>query len=352
MAGSTAALRRTSLRVLGILSAAGIGFLAAEAVIRLFALAPHLEEQYQEFVSTGTRPYARRPFSHVAGRNSTDEFDYDYRHNSLGFRGPEWSRPKPENVFRIVGLGDSFTYGVGVSLEETYLHRLETLLNQRSGPHPRVEVINLGMPAYFPEPERMVLEQIGATFRPDLILVGFLPNDVVDTYRTLGFVTVDRSGYLVTRDAARLGAVGATLYRHCHVCRIALRGYLSWKMERGRSGGISGIWGPAGMHERDWLAIEREYGRMHRIADSIGSTFVLMQIPQRPPWSPEARYPGQRLIRWATSRQVGFLDLLPVMEAAAGQRLYYPLDGHCTPAGHALIAEELARYLTARGMIP
>jgi hypothetical protein len=39
--------------------------------------------------------------------------------------------------------------------------------------------------------------------------------------------------------------------------------------------------------------------------------------------------------------------MLPAMErASALNRLYYEKDGHCTPAGHATIADELYRYLT------
>ncbi len=45
-----------------------------------------------------------------------------------------------------------------------------------------MEIIKAGIPRFFPRPERLLLEHEGHTFQPDLILVGFVPNDVMDTY--------------------------------------------------------------------------------------------------------------------------------------------------------------------------
>ncbi len=54
-----------------------------------------------------------------------------------------------------------------------------------------------------------------------------------------------------------------------------------------------------------------------------------------------------RLERWAAERRVPFLSLTETFRAAvaSGPRLDYALDGHWTPAGHAVAAGELARWL-------
>jgi len=75
--------------------------------------------------ATPTLPYLPRPLSVSSGRSSTDEYDFEYRHNSVGFRDGEHAQEKADGVFRILGLGDSFTYGVAAKLEETYLYLLE-----------------------------------------------------------------------------------------------------------------------------------------------------------------------------------------------------------------------------------
>src|SRR4051812_34877583 len=45
--------------------------------------------------------------------------------NSRGTRGPEFAVPKPANTFRILSLGDSRTFGWGLTEDETYTKRLE-----------------------------------------------------------------------------------------------------------------------------------------------------------------------------------------------------------------------------------
>ncbi|MBL7197998.1 MAG: hypothetical protein ISS47_07850, partial [Candidatus Omnitrophica bacterium] len=48
--------------------------------------------------------------------------------NSLGFRGKEFKKEKGNGVFRIIALGDSCTFGVGVK-GTTYPEILEEQLN-------------------------------------------------------------------------------------------------------------------------------------------------------------------------------------------------------------------------------
>ncbi len=55
-----------------------------------------------------------------------------YTTNSLGYRDHEFSREK-EDLYRIVCVGDSATFGDGVQLESTYSKRLEQLLNGETG---------------------------------------------------------------------------------------------------------------------------------------------------------------------------------------------------------------------------
>ena len=330
-----------------------VGLAAVEIVIRILSLAPPLEDQYGQNVRDAYLPYKPKPSSRITGRNETNEFAYDYQHNSFGFRDVEHTRVKGAETFRILGLGDSFTYGVGVAFEETYLSRLEGMLNNRAGTHPKVEVIRAGIPRYFPDPERVLLEKYGMQFQPDLVVVGFLPNDVVNSYLGLDAITVDESGYLKTREAAQLGPFGMQVYQYSHLCRVILRTYVSWQIKRKHQPRPNELFRDGGFHEKDWVHMEREYDRMAAIAASIGAKLVIVHIPQKGPWTEKHRYPATRFSAWAAKRNVGFADTLPAMErASAAQHLYYEKDGHCTPAGHAVIAQELYRYLTDENIIP
>jgi len=45
--------------------------------------------------------------------------------NSFGLRSPEVPVPKPRGTFRILLLGDSFTFGLRVAEQDVYARRLE-----------------------------------------------------------------------------------------------------------------------------------------------------------------------------------------------------------------------------------
>src|SRR5258707_420722 len=60
-------------------------------------------------------------------RHRSNEFDYEFRANKLGLRGPDVPFPKPAGTFRIVVLGDSFVAGYGVAEE----HLLTSLLEKQ-----------------------------------------------------------------------------------------------------------------------------------------------------------------------------------------------------------------------------
>jgi lysophospholipase L1-like esterase len=323
--------------------------LVLECAVRLLGLAPSLPGHKN--VADPHLPFRPRP--NFVSHARTKEYECEYRNNSLGFRDVEHAWEKPEGVFRILALGDSFTYGAGVSLEETYARRLEAMLNARGGAHPRVEVINAGVYRYFPEAERILLERYGVNFSPDLVIVAFLPNDVVDTRLGLDAIKINESGQLVTREGAGAGRLKTFLYTNSHVFRIAYNRFAASRFGGGQNLPFDEVYSPDGMFKQDWEAVEAEYERIVRVADSVKARVVLAHIPQRGPWDERHTYPSVRLGAWSGRSGVRFVDVLPAMKEASGDRsLYYPADGHCRPAGHEVIAEVLFGELTRERLVP
>src|SRR6266702_3402666 len=64
--------------------------------------------------------------------------------NSHGFRDAEFPREKRPSTFRIVCLGDSWTFGANVGQDQAYPQRLKALL-RREFPSADFEVFNLGV---------------------------------------------------------------------------------------------------------------------------------------------------------------------------------------------------------------
>ncbi len=107
--------------------------------------------------------------------------------NQYGYRDVEHDLEKPEGVFRIAVLGDSFTEARQVEIEDTYWKRLEHRLNadERSDGR-RIEVLNFGIGGYGQAEELITLRRDASRFEPDLVLLGFYGgNDLVNNTKSL-----------------------------------------------------------------------------------------------------------------------------------------------------------------------
>lgn len=94
------------------------------------------------------------------------------RINDQGTRGADFNPIKSSNTIRLVSLGDSKTFGWGLSEAETYSGRLEKLLQDRVGPHRRVEVINAGVNAYSYPQMLAYFRDTALKYSPDMVIIG------------------------------------------------------------------------------------------------------------------------------------------------------------------------------------
>lgn len=101
---------------------------------------------------------------------------WSFQTNSRGLRDKEYSFEKPENTFRIIGVGDSFMFGYGSNQGEDYLTVLEKMLN--NGSNKNFEVINFAVFGYNAAQEAEVLEKKALPYGPDLIIIHAIGNDM------------------------------------------------------------------------------------------------------------------------------------------------------------------------------
>jgi hypothetical protein len=101
------------------------------------------------------------------------------RINAAGFRD-EWDYPtaKPPGTYRVVVLGNSFTFAGKVALADTAPKQLETLLNQ-SDPSRHYQVLNGGIPGYHTEQELLLLEERALAYQPDLVILNLTLTDAL-----------------------------------------------------------------------------------------------------------------------------------------------------------------------------
>ncbi len=90
----------------------------------------------------------------------------DERINAAGYRGAQRARERRPDTLRIVTLGDSSTFGMGVCSRDSYPAVLERLL-------PESEVLNFGVVGFSAFQGEKLLAGRALAYRPALILAAF-----------------------------------------------------------------------------------------------------------------------------------------------------------------------------------
>ncbi len=377
----TAGRRGLVSGVLVSLGTVALLLLCAEAAVRLSGLAPQREAfpRYQGWngsgwVEEGTwgRGTIKRPsslpgvemgeyvpgarFRIVYSSNPRGYFDADgsvpARINGLGLRGRERSFEKPPGTFRIVGLGDSFTFGVGVRDEDTWLQRLETLLNLREDGR-RYEVLNAGVGGYGTRDEIAALEHRWMALDPDLVLIGFYLNDA---YSERTFNAYLHRNSTLFREPRGLASVS-------RLWDLARYRYLAGRLRRSieefyRShyfGGAAGFLENPGGMTVDWGEARRALERGMALTEQRGALLALVIFPDF--YELDGDYPFEGIHRFLGEqcRSLGLpcVDLLDTYRGARAADLWvHVTDHHPNEVAHSIAAEAVARFLTSPAVLP
>jgi len=101
--------------------------------------------------------------------------------NPAGFRDRERALDKPDPVYRIAVLGDEYSEAMPVALRDTWWWQLEPKLQHCDfRPGKLVEVLNFGVAGYGTAQELILLQSGVMRYAPDLVLLQFAPDDVID----------------------------------------------------------------------------------------------------------------------------------------------------------------------------
>ena len=295
------------------------------------------------------------------------------RTNALGLRcGP--LGPKQPGEFRILALGESTTFGVGVPDRMAYPQRLEALLRE-SGVCPQCRVINAGVSAWSSFQSRRYLETDGLALQPDLVLVYHEIND----YMPASFRNAGQSEAAMLRSDVQLhDTMQASLGRRL-LSSSALVRWLTYHQARRAVARLKDAprFVPPdaiGLPEIGLrpLVVHTEDERRAKVNEAA--------LPTRVP-PPERRRMFEEMLALCRSRGIALVALHPSYRATVphacvltefckergvpmleAQPLLHPegvpveemyLDKmHPTARGHLALAEALARFLAAGKMLP
>ena len=117
--------------------------------------------------------FTKETISRVNRTHATavDGLDKNLVHiNNAGFRGPDFTKAKQDNTYRIFAVGGSTTFGVGVLDNQTFPFYLEELYDD-ANLGLKVEVINAGWPGKWSLQETALIKDGLINFEPNLFIV-------------------------------------------------------------------------------------------------------------------------------------------------------------------------------------
>jgi len=144
--------------------------LAAEDDIRTEKRSPHRINSVCEFdadLGWKNRPHIEIEQGYIHANRLRKVLE---KTNSQGLRSSrEYLLKKPRGAFRVVTLGCSRTFGLGVDQGETYSDYMEKFLNEKLGR--QAEVLNFGVNAFGLDQMSLMFETYAKNVEPDLVML-------------------------------------------------------------------------------------------------------------------------------------------------------------------------------------
>lgn len=271
------------------------------------------------------------------------------RTNSAGFRGTRELEARQSGAVRILALGDSTTFGLGVDEDETYSSHLERML--RAKLNRPVEVLNLGVPGYATAQERLLFQRYHRELKPDLVIVGFFArnsfeapggNDIVenfyfDKWRHTGHSENRLEDLSLPRRIRFWLMMNSNFYRLGEPWFAMQLKYLLKKFN---------LESPNRNLERAWEVTETELTLLDRDFGAARTKGVLLWIAFPDDVAEKNKYVLERVERLGLQN----FDLMDSTEwlPDAAQNYFLSHDFHWNRLGHERVARGLFEFISSR----
>lgn len=262
--------------------------------------------------------------------------------NSAGMRGRrEFSEQPPDGATRIVLLGDSFTFGEEVADSETFPHRLQELL-------PQTEVLNFGVHGYGHDQMLVCLREQGLRYRPDLVIVGFVQDDMKRNLLEFRDYSKPRfeldAGELILRNSP-VPPPDEMLARERYRSRFIdlvdmVHQAVLWK---------------AGVNQRRMEAVTAALlDEIAAESAAAGAATVFVYLPHSEELAfPDLTLDAERFFTgYCGTTDAPCLNLRPTFLERMRDGYAVKVPGHWHSSGHELVAEGLSTFLVDRGLVP
>lgn len=281
--------------------------------------------------------------------------------NSDGLRDDPVDSVKTK--FRLLLLGDSVPF-YGDDIHDTFPGHLESILNSDSSLTP-TEVINAGVKGYTNYQELVYLKKYGLKFKPDLVGVSFILNDLhkfLHQFEVKDGKIVGET-YQFTKEAVK--GVQSPLYqiaRKSHFL-VWLRRKLSIfesLVEFETKKGFTFDYRPdfnTAWQDKPWVDIERQMAEMVQLGKENGFRVFLVAFPfgeqlREDYLAKDYEYttkPQRKLKEICQKLDIPYLDLFNDIDR---KKHLLADEIHLTKEGRILVARKIAEFLKENQLIP
>ena len=267
-------------------------------------------------------PYKRLPFHHYPDKEGF-YYGVNVKINSLGLRDHEYSSKKPENIKRVIFLGDSFTFGWGVPLEKLYSKQVEKMLNREVR---KVEVINMGIGNYNSIMEVELFKRKGLMLDPDAVILMYFVNDTEPVPRLKSKVE-----YVILRNSYFMAFLFDRL--------VKLKTFFDKDFEWSKY--YLSLYSDENSSNLD--TNKKAIRELIEICSSKGIKLLVVNIPElRTLKTYQFDKATTHIKALAAEGNVPFLDLLPALVGQEAESLWVSSeDPHASELANRIIAEEI-----------
>jgi hypothetical protein len=177
--------KRVVFTLLTAMCVVSVTVFMGEILIRLLSPVPYLFPKFQFSRQYGFTLFENRKMTH----EQPGHWNFVYSVNSYGYRGPAVPISNVYGEPRIVVLGDSFSFGIGVADGEEYA---TVMANALKG---RFKVANLGVPGWGLTQEIRRYYEFGQLYSPVVVILQFCINDLTDNL-SYPVTTVDHGRFV------------------------------------------------------------------------------------------------------------------------------------------------------------
>ena len=348
-------MAETSFKIKVILVCAGLvaGFIITEGLARLLGLGlvpPPRRVVYRgtsrewccgpAVFSGGIHRYeANSTFQHCYGGPRRDYFDSQgcvtYHINRWGYRTADSTLEKPAGVYRIIFLGDSFTFGEGTPDSMIYTTRVGLALDGHHIDGRRIEVINLGIPGEDGASELATYGKFGRELAADWVIVQWNSNDVPLSGVQLDHARLMHRQYrkLVDANPCKWSRLFSMLYFNLRLHQISNE-LITVTKEQAEKG--PGIYDSIGL--------------LRSVVQADGADFTVLAFPEIIRFN---NYPFATLVdllrEYCRNQQIALIDLLPALSKHRDRELWvHEMDHHPNSIAHAIAATEVLKVITPK----